>query len=274
MNNIFIEGLKVFGYHGVFEEEKRDGQPFIVDCNMKVDMENAYTYDALDKTVNYADVCLYIGEYFKNKRHDLLETVADELATELLLAFSAIKSLTLKINKPEAPIPMEFSGVGVSITKGWTRCAISLGSNMGDKHAYIDKAIATICDNDHIRGLSVSNAIETEPYGYLDQSKFINRAAVFETVYSPRQLLDFMHEIEDAALRKREIHWGPRTLDLDLLLYGNQSIEKDGLIVPHIDMCNRDFVLDPLNEIAPAMVHPVRNATVRQLWEELNYKDF
>ncbi len=272
MGLIFIEGLRVFGHHGVFLNEKINGQSFVIDCTMEVDFEAAAASDNLDDTVHYGLVCQFIGEYFKNTRHDLLEVVADELATGLLLNFGAIKELTIKINKPDAPIEMDFAGVGVSLKKGWSRVAIALGSNMGDRLAYLNDAVSELKNDGKIRNLILSDFIETEPYGYTEQGAFLNGAAVFETIYSPHQLLGLLNEIESRAKRKREIHWGPRTLDLDILLYADKIIDEADLIIPHIDMCNRSFVLAPLNAIAPGMVHPVKNATIRQLFEELNSK--
>ena len=109
----------------------------------------------------------------------------------------------------------------------------------------------------NVRNVIVSDYIETEPYGYVDQDKFLNGAATIETLLSPEDLLAFLHRIEEKADRKREIHWGPRTLDLDILLYDDVCIHTKDLIVPHIDMCNRMFVLEPLMQIAPGLVHPV-----------------
>ncbi len=272
MSQIFIEGLEVFGHHGVYEEEKQNGQLFIVDCIMQVDYAKASATDALEHTVNYAEVALFIGDYFKSTRHDLLETVAEELATSILLMFPAISELKLKINKPNAPIPMEFAGVGVSLTKGWTKVAIALGSNMGDSQAYLKGAIDAIEANELIRGLTVSDFMETTPYGYVDQDNFLNAAATFETILSPEALLEFLHSLEAEANRQREIHWGPRTLDLDIILYEQEVIDRPQLTIPHMDMANRSFVLDPLNQIAPGMLHPVLSRTVRQLWEELHHE--
>lgn len=269
VDQIFIEGLQVFGRHGVYEKEKQEGQTFVVDCLIDSSFSDAITSDKLENTVDYGNVCLYIKKYFAEKAYDLLEKVADELATELLFAFPGIHRIKLMISKPDAPIPMTFDGVGVCVEKEWTSVAIAMGSNIEPKEQYLTDGMEALIANPAIRNLVVSDFIETEPYGYLEQDAFLNGAATFETILSPVDLLTFMHEIEDKAKRKREIHWGPRTLDLDILLYGHCMMNTKDLIIPHIDMCNRSFVLDPLVQIAPGMVHPVRRRTIYDLQKNL-----
>ncbi len=273
MGQIVIEDLKVYGYHGVYEQEKKEGQTFLVNAVLDTSFAEAARSDDLSNTVDYGNVCLYIKKFFTENRHDLLEKVVDDLAKELMLDFPGIDSLFLKITKPDAPIPMEFEAVGVTITKQWTKVAISFGSNMGEKESYLTAAMESLLVEPTIRNVTVSDFIETEPYGYTEQDKFLNGAAILETILSPQELLDLFHRIEDEAGREREIHWGPRTLDLDILLYGDQIMNSKNLIIPHIDMCNRTFVLEPLNQIAPGMVHPVRRRTIYDLYHVLLDKE-
>ena len=110
---------------------------------------------------------------------------------------------------------------------------------------------------------------ETEPYGYVEQERFINTVFTFETLYHPQELLDFLHGLEQEGNRVREIHWGPRTIDLDILFYGDAVIQEEHLIVPHREIPLREFVLEPLQEIAPFVRHPVNGKTVLQMYEEL-----
>jgi dihydroneopterin aldolase/2-amino-4-hydroxy-6-hydroxymethyldihydropteridine diphosphokinase len=272
MEEIFIQGLEIFGYHGVYQQEKEAGQNFLVDLVCDVDFHSAVKSDDLSDTTDYGNLCLYMKRYFEEHSFDLLETLAEELAISLLHSFPGIQRLQLTIHKPQAPIPMEFIGVGVHLTKGWIPVAISMGSNMGDREEFLNQAMEQLIRHPGIRDLVVSDYQDTEPYGYLDQDRFLNGAAVFETYLSPEELLELLHSIEDKAGRKRTIHWGPRTLDLDILLYGDYCCSKKDLVIPHLDMCNRRFVLDPLAEIAPGMVHPLRQATIYDLRKRLEEK--
>lgn len=273
MEKIFIQGLQVFGHHGVYENEKTNGQNFLVDCELETSFLQAIDSDQLSNTVDYGNVCLFIQEHFEEQRFDLLEKVADELSTKLLLTFSEISKLTVTLHKPYAPIPATFHSVGVSISKGWEKVAISIGSNMEPKERYLTEAMEKLMKNPAIRNLEVSPYQVTKPYGYLEQDDFLNAAAVFETILSPQDLLLFLQELEQEAHRKREIHWGPRTLDLDILLYGEACISTKNLTIPHIDMKNRAFVLEPLSAIAPGMIHPVYHKTIRDMWQQLCEKD-
>ena len=99
--------------------------------------------------------------------------------------------------------------------------------------------------------------IETEPYGVTDQPSFLNGAARISTLLTPHELLDELHRIEAEAGRERIIHWGPRTLDLDIIFYDDLVMSDDDLCIPHVDMHNRSFVIEPMKELAPYKMHPV-----------------
>ncbi|MEE0106372.1 MAG: 2-amino-4-hydroxy-6-hydroxymethyldihydropteridine diphosphokinase [Lachnospiraceae bacterium] len=273
MEQILVQGLQVFGYHGVYEQEKEEGQTFLVNCVMDTSFASAIHSDDVGETVDYGTVCLFIKKYFEEKAYDLLEKVADELATSIMYAFPGIEKIQIQITKPNAPIPMEFKSVGVRVEKKWHKVALAIGSNMGDKEKYLTDAMETLIANPDIRNVIVSDYIETEPYGYVEQDKFLNGAVTLETLLSAEDLLIFLHEIEAKAERKREIHWGPRTLDLDILLYDDVCMHTKELTIPHIDMCNRMFVLEPLMQIAPGLVHPVRRRTIYDLYHILKEKE-
>ena len=115
----------------------------------------------------------------------------------------------------------------------------------------------------------MSDFITTAPYGGVEQDDFLNGALKLRTLLPPEELLDRLHEIEAQANRKRIIHWGPRTLDLDILLYDDLILDTPDLYIPHIEMQKRDFVLEPLAQIAPYARHPVYQRTVSQLLELL-----
>lgn len=270
MEEIFIKQLKVFGHHGVYQHEKEEGQFFFVNALFETSFLEAAEADRLEKTTDYGNLCLFIKKFFDEKAFDLLETAANHLAISLLYSFPGVQKVQLSICKPDAPVPMEFEGLGVCVTKEWTTAAIGLGSNIGDRRMFLNQALEKLVALPAIRNLVVSDFIETEPYGNTNQERFYNGAAVFDTIYTPEELLELLHKLEAEAGRERKLHWGPRTLDLDILLYGNAVINQKRLVIPHIDMCNRMFVLKPLCQIAPGMVHPIRRRTVYDLYQMLD----
>ena len=128
---------------------------------------------------------------------------------------------------------------------------IGLGSNLDNTIAQLDRAIETLKKHDRLQAFRVSSIYGSKPVGPQDQPDYINAVASFETELSPIELLDLLQSIEQKQRRIRERHWGPRTLDLDLLLYGSEEIQHPRLTVPHPYMLERGFVMCPLNDLAP-----------------------
>lgn len=153
--------------------------------------------------------------------------------------------------------------------KKWHKVYIALGSNMGDKLRYLEQAVTHLREDANFKEIRVSDYIETEPYGGVEQDTFLNGVLEAGTLYTPYELLARLQKEEQLADRKREIRWGPRTLDLDILFYDDLILLEENLLIPHIDMKNRMFVLKPLVELAPSLVHPVYQKTVAELLEEL-----
>lgn len=151
------------------------------------------------------------------------------------------------------------------------RASIALGSNLGEREAMIALGFAGLAALPHTRLIARSRIIETAPVGPVAQGAFLNAAAVVETSLAPRELLAALLRIETEAGRDRgkEQRWGPRTLDLDLIFYCDVVIDEPGLILPHPRMHERAFVLQPLAEIAPEVVHPKLKRTVLQLFQQL-----
>ncbi|PLT33046.1 2-amino-4-hydroxy-6-hydroxymethyldihydropteridine diphosphokinase [Bacillus sp. V5-8f] len=133
---------------------------------------------------------------------------------------------------------------------------LSIGSNIGERVTFFKKAIQLLDRDKGIKIIDMSSLYETDPVGYTEQDMFLNAVLKIETEYSPEQLLNKCLEIEQELGRKREIHWGPRTLDLDILLYNNENIEAENLSVPHPRMLERAFVIIPLLEIDPDIMLP------------------
>ena len=137
-----------------------------------------------------------------------------------------------------------------------TRAYVGLGSNLGDRDQAIRDALDLL--GRRVELVAVSSLRETEPWGHADQPSFVNAAAVVETELSPRELLAELLDIERELGRQRDAgpRYGPRTIDLDLLLYGDAFVDEPGLVVPHPHLHERRFALEPLHELDPALVVP------------------
>jgi 2-amino-4-hydroxy-6-hydroxymethyldihydropteridine diphosphokinase len=143
---------------------------------------------------------------------------------------------------------------------------IGVGSNLGDPRAEVEAAIAAL---QRFGCARASSLYATEPLGPADQPWFVNAVAELETLLPARELLVELQALERSAGRRPAVHWGPRSLDLDLLLYGDAQICAPGLVVPHAGLEHRRFVLVPLHELAPWRVDPRSGRTVAQLLEAL-----
>lgn len=146
---------------------------------------------------------------------------------------------------------------------------IGVGSNQGDRYAHCTAAIEHIAASPHTRMLKQSSWYLTEPQGYREQDDFINLAIKIDTDLTPFELLGFLKATEAKLARQETVRFGPRTIDLDILLYGDRIIRSPELIIPHMRLCERGFVLVPLQEIAPRLMHPVCNRTISRLLAEL-----
>ena len=266
---IEIDNLVVFANHGVFDEEKTMGQRFVISLKLYTDMAEAAESDDITNSVNYGEVCEYVTEFTKTHRAKLIEKAAQDVAYALLRKYPLLNGVEVQFKKPWAPVGLPLDNVLVNIKRKRTTAYISLGSNMGDKRAYLDFAVNSLNENDFCRVVKVSDYIETKPYGGVRQADFLNACAEIETVLPPFELLKLLNEIENKADRKREVRWGPRTLDLDLLLYGDEIITTEKLTVPHIEMAKREFVLKPLYSIAPYAYHPLKHKYVADIYEDL-----
>lgn len=268
-DEIHIENLEIFANHGVFQEETNLGQKFLVSLVMYVDTRKAGKTDCLEESIHYGEVSHFMTSYTKKHTRKLIEAAAEDLAEALLLQYPLLKGVTLELKKPWAPVGLPLETVSVKITRFWHRAYLGLGSNLGDKQAYLEQAVKALGETKGCRVAKVSSYLVTEPYGGVEQDDFLNACLSLDTLLSPSELLEKLHEIEQAAHRERLIHWGPRTLDLDILLYDDEILETEDLIIPHVEMHKREFVLKPLSEIAPYKRHPVYQKTVAELLEAL-----
>lgn len=270
MDQITIQNLEIFANHGVYPEENTLGQKFLISAVLHLSTRKAGRSDRLEDSVNYGEVSHFIKKYTESHTYQLLETLAEQLASQILLAFPLVQAVDLEIKKPWAPIGLPLDTVSLKISRGWHRAYIALGSNMGDRKGYLDLGVKRLSENRDCQVIQVADYLETEPYGGVKQDPFLNSVLELRTLLEPQELLDVLHEIEQEAKRERLIHWGPRTLDLDILLYDDLVIDTETLHIPHIEMHKRDFVLLPLKQIAPYLRHPILQKTVTELAENID----
>ena len=269
MDKIKIQNLEVFAKHGVFPEENVLGQKFIVSAVLYTDTRTAGKTDNLTASIHYGEVSQFIDHFLKEHTYKLLERIAESLAEELLLQTSGLEKIRLEIKKPWAPVGLPLETVSVEIERGWHTAYIALGSNMGDKEQYLNQAVKSLNEASCCKVAKVSSFLVTPPYGVTDQDDFLNACLELRTLLTPRELLDELHRIEKEAGRERIIHWGPRTLDLDIIFYDDLILHEEDFCIPHVEVQKRDFVLKPLHEIAPYKHHPCSYKTVREMLEEL-----
>ena len=147
---------------------------------------------------------------------------------------------------------------------------IGIGSNQGDALANCTAAIDHICASGRNRLLKQSSYYRTEPWGNSNQDDFINLVIKVQTSFTPFALLHFLQEVEKKLGKNRTVHWGPRTIDLDILFYNNDVLTSSDLTIPHPHIAGRRFVLIPLQEIDPYLEHPVHRKTISQLLDKLD----
>ena len=274
MDKIIIENLEIIAEHGVFKEKKFLGQKFIISVEMITDTREAGKTGNLNASTHYGFVADDIEKVFTSRSFDLIETCAEKIAEMILTKYPLISQVKITVKKPWAPIRKHFDFVAVEITRKWHTAYLSLGTNMGDKKKNLLEAIEKIENLENTKVTAQSTIVETEPFGYTDQDMFLNACLEVKTLFTPQELLEKLLDIELQMGRKRIIKWGPRIIDLDILFFDDEIIQDKNLAVPHPWICERMFVLEPLCEIAPNLVHPLERKTVgtlkRLLEKEIN----
>lgn len=272
MDIIHIKRLEIFANHGVIPEENTLGQKFIISADLYKDLSVAGKTDDVSETVHYGKAAFLIKQISEKSVFKLIEKLAEEIADSLLKNFP-IEKVKVTIEKPWAPVRLPLETVAVEIEREWHTAYLSIGSNMGDKEKYLNSAVNKLKETEGIKVTAVSTFIETEPWGNVEQDNFLNGCLEIKTLLSPEELLKRINIIENEEGRVRTIHWGPRTLDIDILLYDDIRMYTEKLKIPHPELSNRMFVLEPLCEIAPYVIHPVLQKSVLRLKEKLAEKE-
>jgi len=250
-DRIVLQGISARGYHGVLDFEKADGQDFVVDVTLEVDLRRPGGSDLLAHTVDYSEVAADVVALVTGPSLDLIETLADRIALEALKR-PLVQAVQVTVHKPQAPVGVPVADVQVRVERQRDEpVVIALGANLGGVQATLEAAVRALADVDGLRVSGVSDLFETDPVGGPEQPAYLNAVVMARTRLAPFALLTELHAIEADRGRVRETRWGARTLDLDLIQYGDpengtEVISTDPeLLLPHPRAHERAFVLAP-----------------------------
>lgn len=256
-DRIVLEGVSATGYHGVLDFEKRDGQNFVVDVTLELDLGPAGRSDDLARTVSYAEVADDVVRRITGPSFDLIERLAEVIAQDALRR-DLVESVEVTVHKPDAPVGHPFSDVRVRVHRGGTPVVIALGANLGDRGETLAAAVDELAELPGVVVTQVSPLVETDPVGGPEQPPYLNAVVLARTERDPADLLVALHQVEQAHGRTREVHWGARTLDLDLIQVGRPGTHSEvcsnypALTLPHPRAAERAFVLVPWDLADPA----------------------
>jgi len=250
-DRIVLQGISARGHHGVLDFEKVDGQDFVVEVTLEVDLRRAGHSDTLAHTVNYAEVAADVVSLITGPSLDLIEALADQIARAALLR-PLVQAVEVTVHKPQAPVGVPFGDVLVSVERHRDEpVVIAMGANLGRVQPTLEAAVRALADLDGLEIVAVSDLFETDPVGGPDQPVYLNAVVLAHTRLAAFTVLTELHAIEAEHGRVRETRWGARTLDLDLIQYGDpesgsELISHDPeLTLPHPRAHLRAFVLAP-----------------------------
>lgn len=254
MDRIEINGLRVMSVIGVLQHEREAAQPLQIDLSLHVDLRDAGRSDELADTAHYGLVAERAAALARESKDLLLERLADRIAEETL-TFDRVDAVDVKVTKLRPPIPEDLDSTAVTVFRrrvdeegfGEHEAIVALGSNLGERAEFLRRAVEQL--GDVVRR---SQVFETAPVGGPDgQSAYLNMVVAVRTSLDPFAFLRRCQRVEAMANRQRIVHWGPRTLDVDLLFYDDVTITSPELTVPHPRWAERRFVLAPLSEVSP-----------------------
>jgi dihydroneopterin aldolase/2-amino-4-hydroxy-6-hydroxymethyldihydropteridine diphosphokinase len=260
-DQIEINGLRVVTIVGALPHEREIPQPLEIDLAFDVDLHDAGVTDELGDTVHYGLVADRVVAVVEESKDILLERLVSRIADEVL-AFDRVEAVEVKLTKVRPPLAVDAVNTAVRIRRTRAEAQmpphtihtayVALGSNLGDRESFLRIGV---------RGLgnvtAMSNVYETDPVGGPDdQGPYLNMVVQVETSLDPFALLRRCQRIEAEAMRQRIVHWGPRTLDVDIVQFDDIALESDELSIPHPRFGERRFVLAPLADIAPDRCPP------------------
>jgi dihydroneopterin aldolase/2-amino-4-hydroxy-6-hydroxymethyldihydropteridine diphosphokinase len=266
MFKILIKNLNLFGYHGVKEIEKKSGQNFLFNLKISLGEEIVLKSDDLKDTLNYSEVIKVLKKVNNSTKFDLLETLSMTIADRIMEISPLVNKISIKIEKTSPPIKENLKSVGVEYVlnradykRKKSKSAgidvyLSLGSNIGSREGNLRRAVDIIKNNPDFDLIRASSIYETEPMYFKDQDYFYNMVlhCCVDERLGPFGIMGFLKDIEwQLGRRKAKQIYGPRIIDIDLLYYGEVTLQSDFLTIPHSKITERNFVLLPLSEIAP-----------------------
>jgi len=264
-DTIRLQGLRVRGRHGVLQAEQELGQVFVVDLALGLDLSDAATSDDVRDTVHYGELAERVAAIVAGEPVQLLERLAGRIA-DAVLEDRRVDTVEVTVHKPAAPIPVAFDDVSVTLrrdrteARGRVRAVVALGSNLGDRRATLRSAVAALAATPGVAVLGESPVLETPALTLtgIDPTKpaYLNQVVQLETELEPVVLLAELLRIEGEHGRTRAERWGDRTLDLDLITYGDRRLSTPELTVPHPRAAERTFVLAPWAALDPDAVLP------------------
>lgn len=257
MDRIEITGLRVMTLVGVLAHERESAQPLEFDIFLEGDLRDAGSSDDLVDTAHYGMVAERAAEIARESKDELLERLIHRIAEDAL-TFDRVEAVEVVVRKLRPPIPEDIQHTAVRIRRTRAdlqipprtshRAIVALGSNLGDRVGFLKLAVDELGSS----LISQSQVFETAPVGGPDdQGAYLNMVVAVETSLDPFAMLRRCQRIESLALRQRIVHWGPRTLDVDLLFFDDITITSPELTIPHPRYGERRFVLTPLAEVAP-----------------------
>lgn len=266
-DRISLLGVRARGFHGVLAEEKQAGQDFVVDVVLHLDLAPAGTSDDLTRTVSYAEVGADVVARIEGPSLDLIESLAEQVAGDAL-ARPGVHTVEVTVHKPSAPVGVPFGDVAVTIERSRrVPVVIALGANLGDAATRLDAALDDLAGD--LVEVRRAPFVTTDPVGGPDQPRYLNSVALARTALTPGALLDRLHAVEARHGRVREVRWGARSLDLDLVQYGDPETGGDvvsddpHLTLPHPRAHERGFVLAPWVRVDPGARLRVAGDVVR-----------
>lgn len=279
-DTITLTGLAITACHGVLDFEKQIPQPFVVDLSLEADLAPAGRSDDLTASLSYADVAARVVEVAGGEPVDLIETLAERIA-DAGLEWAFVEAVDVMVRKPHAPAGVPFTpttgvmaGPAVSVRRERRRAVvIAMGTNLGRRVATMRSALESLRALDGLDVVHVSPLVETDPVGGVEQPDYLNAVVVGFTRLTGEHLLAELHRIEAEHGRRRDVRWGARTLDLDIISLGTPGEsdevraggERDGvtpgaaeaskspLALPHPRAHERAFVVVPWWQAAPWM---------------------
>ncbi len=267
MDRVSVTGIRAHGTHGVLEHEKRDGQEFSCDVVMHLSIVRAGRSDDLADAVDYSVVARKAHDVLAGPSLDLVETVAERIAAAVL-DDERVQAVDVVVHKPQAPVGVPFDDVQVRVLRTRddavadaapdhpVRAVLALGANLGDAHATLHQAVLDLAALDGLTVLESSPVVDSVPVGGPQQGRYLNAVLLVETTLSPRGLLHACQDVETAHGRTREVRWGPRTLDVDVVSVSRTDgrglvLRTLDLELPHPRAAGRRFVLQPWSLVDP-----------------------